>query len=55
MILDNTISFTMGQQKQDWFEVAKILGVFTEHNGESGIQKINGINYEYRSKEENLS
>lgn len=48
IIMDNSISFTMASPTQDWFEVAKILGVITEQQHNSGVQKISGINYEYR-------
>lgn len=44
----NGISFTIDEPAQDWLEVAKILGVITEFQGNSGIQKISGVNYEYR-------
>ncbi len=49
-ISKNEISFTMKTTTQDWFEVAKVLGVFTETNDNHGVQKIDGINYEYRTK-----
>jgi len=47
-ITGNNISFSMAKMQQDWFEVAKILGVFIENDGIEGLQKIDGINYEYR-------
>lgn len=46
-ISKNEISFAMTSSTQDWFEVAKILGVIIESNGEYGVQKIDGINYEF--------
>lgn len=44
----NEISYTMAEPVQDWLEVAKILGVITEYQANTGIQKIDGVNYEYR-------
>lgn len=52
-IINNQISFSMMKPEQNWFEVAKILGVVIERNGIKGVQKISGINYEYKTKEEN--
>ena len=50
-ILNNEITFAMSIKSQDWFEVAKILGVIIENDGQSGLQKISGINYEFHVKE----
>ncbi len=50
-ILNNEITFAMNIKSQDWFEVAKILGVIIENDGQSGLQKIAGINYEFHVKE----
>jgi len=47
IIADNAISFAMTAPVQNWFEVAKVLGVFIEQNGKRGVQKINGTNYDY--------
>lgn len=46
-ILNNEIAFAMENPQQNWFEVAKTLGVITEHQNGRGIQKIKEINYEY--------
>lgn len=54
-IAGNTISFTMASPVQKWFEVAKVLGVITEQQNHTGIQKIKGINYGYRVIESNES
>ena len=50
-IIGNHISFSMAKPIQDWFEVAKILGVFIENNGSKGVHKIDGVNYDFRVEE----
>lgn len=52
IISNNQISFSMKNPLQNWFEVAKILGVVIESDGKQGLQKIDGINYEFKVKEE---
>ena len=47
-IQNNEISFTINNATQNWLAVAPILGPITEQNETHGIQKIDGINYEYR-------
>lgn len=47
-IAEDSISFTTSiAGNQDWFEVAKILGPITELNNDRGVQKIDGVNYEF--------
>lgn len=46
-ISNNAITFSMARPTQNWFEVAKILGVITEQKSNRGIQKISSLNYEY--------
>ena len=51
---ENSISFTMEEPGQSWLEVSKILGVITEFDGQAGVQKISGINYNFKiNKREN--
>lgn len=52
-IQNNTISFRISNPCQEWKAVAPILGTITEQDGDSGIQKIEGINYEYKIVIEN--
>ena len=52
-IQDNKISFSVSDATQNWLAVAPILGTITEQTANGGVQKINGINYEYRLHEEN--
>ena len=54
-IANNTISFAMSEPIQEWFEAAKILGVVIENDGQHGVQKINGINYEFHIKKDDNS
>lgn len=51
-IQNNEITFTISKPTQKWLSVAPILGAITEQNQASGVQKIGGINYEYRIAEE---
>ncbi|MBR4291499.1 MAG: phosphoadenosine phosphosulfate reductase family protein [Oscillospiraceae bacterium] len=47
-IQNNTLTFRIDHPCQEWQAVAPILGTITERNGDNGIQKIDGINYELR-------
>lgn len=47
-IQNNTITFTINNASQRWLAVAPILGTITEQNELTGVQKIDGNNYEYR-------
>lgn len=51
-IQNNEITFTISKPTQKWLSVAPILGAITEQNQACGVQKISGINYEYRIVEE---
>lgn len=48
----DTISFDILSAQQHWLSVAPILGTITEQGDKEGVQKIAGINYEYKLKEE---
>ena len=50
-VSDNELIFSIHLPAQSWISVAPILGAITEQNEHSGIQKIDGINYQYRIKE----
>ena len=43
----DSISFAINPSSQRWIDVAPILGTIIEQNGNDGIQKIDGVNYEY--------
>lgn len=47
-IQNNEIMFTINGYRQDWLSVAPILGIITEQKENSGVQKIAGINFEYK-------
>ena len=49
-VSDNELIFSIRVPTQSWLSVAPILGTITEQNEHSGIQKIDGINYQYRIK-----
>ena len=49
-VSDNELIFSIRVPMQSWLSVAPILGAITEQNEHSGIQKIDGINYQYRIK-----
>ena len=51
-VSDNELIFSIRVPMQSWLSVAPILGAITEQNEHSGIQKIDGINYQYRIKED---
>ena len=51
-IQKDTISFSISSAQQQWIDIAPILGIITEQGEKEGVQKISGINYEYRIKEE---
>lgn len=44
---NNTITLRISNPCQEWKDVAPILGTITEQDGNSGVQKIEGVNYEY--------
>ena len=46
-IQDNTIHFSISQPTQGWLNCAPVLGAITEFDGERGIHKISGINFEF--------
>lgn len=46
-VKDNRIQFTIESPTQNWLSVATILGTVTEQNTDRGIQKIDGVSYEY--------
>lgn len=46
-VLNNTLIFKIENASQAWKSVAPLLGVITEDEQDSGIQKIDGINFEY--------
>lgn len=48
----DTITFLISNPRQHWFDVAPILGAITEFAGNDGVQKIAGINYEFKIVEE---
>ena len=47
VITNNSICFSISNPTQNWFNVAKVLGVITEQGSTRGIQKIDGTSYEY--------
>lgn len=47
-VQNNTITLRISNSCQEWKDVAPILGTITEQDGNSGIHKIDGVNYEYR-------
>lgn len=51
-IENNTIIFTIRDSKQNWIDVAKILGVIVENSSEKYIQHIGSTNYEFTIKVE---
>lgn len=50
-IRNNGIHFSISNPAQPWLSVAPILGSITEQNPFSGVQKIGGINFEYKIKQ----
>ena len=50
-VSNNELAFSILTPQQSWLSVAPILGAITEQNEYNGIQKIDGINYQYRIKE----
>lgn len=44
---NDTITLRISNPCQEWKDVAPILGTITEQDGNSGVQKIEGVNYEY--------
>lgn len=48
----NSITFTIHQSTQDWLACAPILGTITDLQGNSGIQKINNIQFSFRMRKE---
>ncbi len=51
-IQNNELTLTISRPTQSWLNVAPLLGPITEQNPTVGIQKISGINYEYRIVEQ---
>lgn len=51
-IENNSITFTIHQATQDWLECAPILGTITELQENSGIQKINNIQFSFHMRKE---
>ena len=49
LIKNNSLIITINSPRQDWTEVARILGVFVEEESNKYIQKINKHNYECRT------
>ncbi len=47
-IQGNTITFAVQNPTQEWMNVTPILGNITEQKSDRGVQKISGINYDYR-------
>lgn len=47
-VQNNTITFHISNPCQEWKDVAPILGTITEQDGNNGVQKIEGVSYEYR-------
>lgn len=52
VIANNAISFTITNLCQKWEDVAKLLGPLLEQYETHGIQKIDGTNYNYKTKTE---
>ena len=50
VIKDNSITYTITNRTNEWLDVAKILGSILEENGNRGIQRIDGVNYEYSTE-----
>ena len=44
------ICFSVSKPCQDWFAVARLLGPFVEEYYDHGIQKIDGVNFSYKTK-----
>lgn len=47
-IQNNAIHFSIDRPTQEWLNCAPVLGTVTEFDGKRGIQKISGINFEFR-------
>lgn len=47
-IQNNAIHFSIDRSTQEWLNCVPVLGTVTEFDGKRGIQKISGINFEFR-------
>lgn len=50
-ILHNAIHFSISQPSQEWLSCAPVLGTITEFDGNCGIQKISGKNFQFKIQE----
>lgn len=51
-IQKDTITFDIASTQQHWLDVVPILGTITEQGDREGVQRIDGINYEYKLTED---
>ena len=50
VIKDNSITWTITNGTNNWFEVAKVIGSIIETESNCGIQRIDGVNYKYHTE-----
>lgn len=48
VISNNAMQFSISTPTQNWLDVAKLLGPITEQGDNRGVQKIDGVSYEYK-------
>lgn len=50
IIKDNRITWNIANATNNWFEGAKVLGSVIETEGKRGVQRIDGVSYEYTTE-----